>query len=107
MTKRSKGGRTRSSLGKEPYKNLKVEVKVTYAPAFVELMVAGAREVLKDTSKKVRLKELPEFIAFFSQEKPQSYFHDVTPYLDITEGGIYIEYAPLPGENPMTRFAMK
>ncbi len=85
---------------------VKVEVNVTIAPAFLELMLAAAQQVLSDTSKMIPLEEAPEFVAFFSMEKPQSYFYDVTPHLDMTEGGIYVDYAPRAMKNPMSRFAM-
>lgn len=86
--------------------HVKVEVKVTTAPAFLELILAAAQKVLADTSKRVPLEEFPEYVAFFSHEKPQSYYYEVTPHLNMKEGGIYIDYAPPAMKNPMARFAM-
>lgn len=86
---------------------VKVEMKVTVAPAFLELVLAAARDVLRDPSKKVPLEEAPEFVAFFSKDRPQSYFYDVTPHLNMKEGGIYIVHAPRAMKNPMTQFAMR
>lgn len=92
------------SMEKQP---VKVELNVSIAPALLKLMLAAAREVLKDASKEVPVQQAPELVAFFSQQRPQSYFYDVTPHLDMKEGGVYVRYAPPAIKNPLVRFAMR
>lgn len=86
---------------------MEIQMSTIMAPAFLELMLEAAHEVQKDTSQRVPLEGFPEFIAFFSEEKPKSFFYDLTSHLDQEKGGIYIDHAPKSGKNPMLRFAVQ
>lgn len=75
------------------------------APGFLADVLRIGKEVLVHREKRIAVDGFPEFIVFFSREKPKTYYFDMSEHFTGVDGGIYVAYEPPLGENRMLKFS--